>query len=791
MDGGYAWLQARKLGPTKYAIQSARSLNMPSAVPQSSMGCSGEGGGGGGGEEPPLPTTRTGPFAPTPASLLLERYNLLWYSSGHIWNHAYCAVPDRSGRFVISGADDYLVKVWDMENGQLVYTCRGHMAPITVVAVSWDNSIMASACTAGAVRLWRLSDGKCLSIMKHDGMANWLQFDGLTGALISAGDDGMCTVWDLTSFLPLRRNPLKMTGLDPDESEFAFDTECTVTSHVWPNDVHGGVPSSPPDASGNVSTNIAPPPPAAREAGDTRVHGGDVSNCMFVEDFPLLQHLSVCMKPTCSAGPPPLLTAPVGCVCVPMQDDSPQDVSTSAYTGREPVENGGSCHAGDEVSGAVGGEDERSEQPLLDMAMAPAGTGTAAVSGQQEHSGLYHTRHGARRIQQQRQSSSRGIFSWNIPADMDSRSSGVPSSSSSSVGNVPSTCPQRRLITSLGLPHIKDGLSGEPVRVTTLDICSAENLLATGCEDGIARLWRFNDKPLPHPTHTEGEGRDTGDAISMGVGLRDVKRADDLAALKKLANALHPKDYAKMQTVATYLICRLEGHMDGVTDVRFSHAGDRLLTGSLKDGTVRLWSFSKGFVKTEHIILNMNDDDGSGSSVNASTSALAIYAAGGRMARSNRTPTQNKPLVYNACWTCDDQHVVVVHSYLPTSSSNQKNMATKLRVYHSLTGKLMNSFPLSDSRSHVLTMHPLQPFLCATGGEDGYMRVWNIQRGCVVDQHLLPCPDRVPDQTMGSAVELLDAAFTPDGTRLTFTDQLGRVIVLGRDDPARYATALQ
>ena len=130
-----------------------------------------------------------------------EHYKKLWTSSGHLLHPAYTAVIDRTGRFAITGSDDYLVKVWDIENGQLVHTCRGHKGPIVNVVLSSDNALMATACTEGTVRLWRLADCRCLKIWRHRSQINCLTFDPLTSALIYGSEGGDCVVCDLSTLL--------------------------------------------------------------------------------------------------------------------------------------------------------------------------------------------------------------------------------------------------------------------------------------------------------------------------------------------------------------------------------------------------------------------------------------------------------------------------------------------------------------------------------------------------------------------------------------------------------------
>lgn len=46
--------------------------------------------------------------------------------------------------YPIKGADDHLVKIWNAHNGRLIRTLRGHAKEITDMAISYDNTILAT-----------------------------------------------------------------------------------------------------------------------------------------------------------------------------------------------------------------------------------------------------------------------------------------------------------------------------------------------------------------------------------------------------------------------------------------------------------------------------------------------------------------------------------------------------------------------------------------------------------------------------------------------------------------------
>ncbi len=100
---------------------------------------------------------------------------------------------------MLTGADDSLIKAWEVDTGMLLYSCRCHHGYIVKIDVTPDNSLIVSACTEGSIRLWRMSSGQCVKVLNH-GSTDVLdvQFDMPSMSLVSIGKgDGQCKVWNL------------------------------------------------------------------------------------------------------------------------------------------------------------------------------------------------------------------------------------------------------------------------------------------------------------------------------------------------------------------------------------------------------------------------------------------------------------------------------------------------------------------------------------------------------------------------------------------------------------------
>ena len=145
----------------------------------------------------------------------------------HLSYPVYCLRFDRTGRFFITGADDYLVKVFCVggniavnkkrsridpstyaRGAVLVCTLKGHAGVINDIGVSSDNSFLATASEDGDCRVWGLIDGRPIAILRgHAGGANMVSWSALTPyRLVTTSADGLARTWDI------RKSCLKRYG---------------------------------------------------------------------------------------------------------------------------------------------------------------------------------------------------------------------------------------------------------------------------------------------------------------------------------------------------------------------------------------------------------------------------------------------------------------------------------------------------------------------------------------------------------------------------------------------------
>ena len=103
-------------------------------------------------------------------------------------------------KLAVTGDDESLLKLWDLDRGECLQVCRGHTAGVHGVCVDWSSRRALSGSRDGTLMLWDLDCGACVQTMQDDGewklsvAMDWGAKRGLSG---SRG--GTLKLWDLDS----------------------------------------------------------------------------------------------------------------------------------------------------------------------------------------------------------------------------------------------------------------------------------------------------------------------------------------------------------------------------------------------------------------------------------------------------------------------------------------------------------------------------------------------------------------------------------------------------------------
>jgi WD40 repeat protein len=152
--------------------------------------------------EPPKPDKAAKPVKkpeqPEPLAVLERKL------TGHgRWVRSVAVSP--GGEWAASGADDKLIKIWDLKTGDCRATLKGHTDGIRSVAITPDGKRILSGSADTSVRVWDASSGGKLTQLEGHGDRVWsvVTLQDNTRVLSGSGDNTL-KLWDISSGACLR-----------------------------------------------------------------------------------------------------------------------------------------------------------------------------------------------------------------------------------------------------------------------------------------------------------------------------------------------------------------------------------------------------------------------------------------------------------------------------------------------------------------------------------------------------------------------------------------------------------
>jgi WD40 repeat protein len=104
-----------------------------------------------------------------------------------------------NGKIIASASDDYHVRLWDAQSGQLKKVLKGHTKRVNTLAYSLNGNILASGSDDGKILFWDATSGQLQKILPVKSSVNTLTYHPDGKILASGSDDGNIQLWDAKS----------------------------------------------------------------------------------------------------------------------------------------------------------------------------------------------------------------------------------------------------------------------------------------------------------------------------------------------------------------------------------------------------------------------------------------------------------------------------------------------------------------------------------------------------------------------------------------------------------------
>ncbi|MBC6421846.1 MAG: trypsin-like peptidase domain-containing protein [Hormoscilla sp. SP12CHS1] len=120
--------------------------------------------------------------------------------NGSISSVAISSANAGQGQLVASGNSDGTISVWNLADGKLIATLRGHEKPVNAVVISPDGKMLVSGSDDNTIKIWNMSSWELeRSLIGHALAVSALgiALDGQT--LVSGSWDKTIKIWHLTT----------------------------------------------------------------------------------------------------------------------------------------------------------------------------------------------------------------------------------------------------------------------------------------------------------------------------------------------------------------------------------------------------------------------------------------------------------------------------------------------------------------------------------------------------------------------------------------------------------------
>jgi WD40 repeat protein len=148
--------------------------------------------------------------------------------SGHN-NRVKSITFSSDGVFLVSGSDDYTLKLWDVQTGGIVKTFLGHTDYVSSVSISSDSTMVASGSWDRTIRLWNVQTGECSCVTKEQNLVEYVSFSPMPSKHLISVSGHEFQQWDINGNQIGSTCSGSYVAFSPDGAHLALCKESAVT----------------------------------------------------------------------------------------------------------------------------------------------------------------------------------------------------------------------------------------------------------------------------------------------------------------------------------------------------------------------------------------------------------------------------------------------------------------------------------------------------------------------------------------------------------------------------------
>ncbi|PXF44636.1 Bromodomain and WD repeat-containing [Gracilariopsis chorda] len=271
---------------------------------------------------------------PLTLTILPKAYRPLKRLIGHHLP-VFTTLFDHTARFIVTGSDDNLIKIWSAQTAYLQHTLRGHDSNLVELVMHPTKPYVISASSDTTLRVWDLNTGAALHVLDGGSKeVNAVQCSPCPDRpyLVAGGADGSVRLWDADHFeagfiripIPTRASSRSAAHI-PENARGAATSAAAPPSPLPASAQHPMADISAATLSALVASTPAPLTPLASAVADEALRTAPEPSRngaahSMVSSSPMYEVLSVCLN----AGATRLAVSGTDCVAHVYAIDKPE-----------------------------------------------------------------------------------------------------------------------------------------------------------------------------------------------------------------------------------------------------------------------------------------------------------------------------------------------------------------------------------------------------------------------------------------------------------------------------------